>query len=115
MEIESVEDIIMNPEKKDEREREKGDAGRCTKQSSKRTKDLASLLLITCECGYEKQTYSSHTVEKHNVGSTNKGMKPFDINIRAVYGMRTIGSDHTGLEKMCGILNLHISMTVKKF
>ena len=24
-------------------------------------------------------------------------MKPFDVNIRAVYGMRTIGYDHTGL------------------
>ena len=47
----------------------------------------------------------SHTVEKNNDGSTNKGMKPFDIN-RAVYGMRTIGSDHAGLEKMCGMLNL---------
>ena len=37
MEIESVGIIIMNPKQKDEREREKGDAGRCTKQSSKRT------------------------------------------------------------------------------
>ena len=32
MEIESVESIIMNQKQKDEREREKGDVGRCTKQ-----------------------------------------------------------------------------------
>ena len=29
--------------------------------------------------------------------------------------MRTIGSDHTGLEKLCGILNLPKPMTVKIF
>ena len=71
------------------------------------------MLSIACECGYEKQTYSSHTVgKKNNDGGTNMGMKPFDVNIRAVYGMRTIGSDHTGLEKLC-ILNLPKAMTVK--
>ena len=37
MEIESVESVIMNPKQKDEDEREKGDAGRCTELSSKRT------------------------------------------------------------------------------
>ena len=43
-------------------------------------------------------------------------MKPaFDVNIRAVYGMRTIGSDHTGLEKLCGILNLPKPITIKNF
>ena len=36
MEIESVESIIVNPKQKDEHQREKGDAGRCTKQSSTR-------------------------------------------------------------------------------
>ena len=42
-------------------------------------------------------------------------MKPFEINIRAVYGMRTIGVDHTGLEKLCGMLNMPKPMTVKNF
>ena len=84
-------------------------------EDQERKKGLASLVSITCDCGYEKQTYSSHNVEKTNEGSTNKGMKPFDINIRAVYGMRTIGFDHTGLEKMCGMLNLPKPMTVKTF
>ena len=28
---------------------------------------------------------------------------------------RTIGSDHTGLEKLCGMLNLPKPMTVKNF
>ena len=36
------------------------------------------------------------------------------MNIRAVYGMRTIGVDHTGLELLCGMLNMPTPMTVKK-
>ena len=84
-------------------------------KAQKRKKGLASMLLIACECGYEKQTYSSHTVEKNNDGGTNKGMKPFDVNIRFIYAMRTIGSGHTGLEKLCGISNLPKPMTVKNF
>ena len=62
------------------------------------------MLSIAYECGFEKQTYD---------GDTNKGMNPFDINIGAVYGMRTIGSDYTCLEKLCGMLNLPKPMTVK--
>ena len=84
-------------------------------EDQERKKGLASMLSIACECGCEKQTYSSHTVENNNDGGTNKGMKPFDVNIRAIYGMRTIGSDHTGLEKLCSILNLPKPMTVKNF
>ena len=42
-------------------------------------------------------------------------MKPFEINIRTVYGMRTIGVDHTGLENLCGMLNMPKPMTVKQF
>ena len=37
MAIETVENIIMDTKQNDEREREKGDAGRRTKQSRKRT------------------------------------------------------------------------------
>ena len=37
MEIESVESIIICPKQKDEREREKGDAGCCTRHSCERT------------------------------------------------------------------------------
>ena len=33
-------------------------------------------------------------------------MKSFEINIWAVYGMRTIGVDHTELETLCGMLNM---------
>ena len=78
-------------------------------EDQERKKGLASMLSIACECGYEKQTYSSHTVEKNNDGGTN------NVNIRAVYGMRTIGPDHRGLEKLFRILNLPKPMTVKNF
>ena len=42
-------------------------------------------------------------------------MNPFDKNIRAVYAMRTVGSDHTGLEKLCGMRNLPKPTTVKNY
>ena len=72
------------------------------------------MLSIAFECGYEKHTYSSHTVEKNNDDRTNKGMKPFDVNIRAVYGTRTIGPDHTGLDRLCRILNLPKPITASR-
>ena len=37
------------------------------------------------------------------------------LNFRAVYGMRTIGDDHTSLEKLGGMLNMPKPMTVKNF
>ena len=84
-------------------------------EDQERKKGLASMLSIACEYAHEKHAYSSHTVGKNNNGGTNKGMNPFDINIRAVYAVRTIGSDHTGLEKLCGMLNLPKPTTVKNF
>ena len=38
-------------------------------------------------------------------------MKSFDINTRAVYGMRTVGCGHCALEKLCGYLNMPKPMT----
>ena len=44
-----------------------------------------------------------------------KGMKPYDINYRAVYAARTVGQGHAGLEKFCGMLNLPKPMTKNNF
>ena len=59
-------------------------------------------------------TYTSQTVENKDNNTGNRGMKPFEINVRAVYRMRTIGVDHSGLDKLCVMLNMPKPMTVKK-
>ena len=64
-----------------------------------RRKGFASFSNILCGCGYKKELYTSKTVDRAGVNVCNKGMKPFEVNCRAVYGMRTIGGDHTSLEK----------------
>ena len=50
-----------------------------------------------------------------NKCSLKQGMNPFEVNLRAVYGMRTIGADHASLEKLCGFFNMPKPMTVKNF
>ena len=80
-----------------------------------RRKGLASFLNILCGCGHRKELYTSKTVEKAGVNVCNKSMMSFEVNFRAVYGMRTIGGDHTRLEKLCGMLNMSKPMTVKNF
>ena len=42
-------------------------------------------------------------------------MKTLEVNMRAVYAMRTVGLDHTGLDKLCCMMNLPKAMTVKNF
>ena len=42
-------------------------------------------------------------------------MNPFEVNLRAVYGMRTIRADHASLEKLCVFFNMPKPMTVKNF
>ena len=42
-------------------------------------------------------------------------MKPFEVIFRAVYGMRTIGGDHTSLEKLCDMLHMLKPMNVKNY
>ena len=42
-------------------------------------------------------------------------MNPFEVSVRAVYSIRTIGGDHTSLKKLCGMLNMPKPMTVKNF
>ena len=38
-----------------------------------------------------------------------------EINYRAVYAARTVGQGYSGLEKLCGMLNLPRPMTLKNF
>ena len=61
-----------------------------------RQNGLASNLILICKCDYENEFYISQTVNKC---SLKHGMNPFEANLRAVYGMRTIGADHVSLEK----------------
>ena len=75
-------------------------------------KGLSSHLAVRCDCGYENETYTSNTIEKE---TTEKGLKTFEVNMRAVYAMRTVGLDHTGLDKLCCMMNLPKAMTVKSF
>ena len=69
----------------------------CTKK-----KGLASYLCIKCgACGYSRHFYSSKMIEADGCG-----MKPFDINTRAVYGTRAVGGGYNSLKKLCGHLNM---------
>ena len=45
----------------------------------------------------------------------SKGMKTFDVNIRTVYAMRSIGVGYVGLEKICGLLDMPKPMTPNSF
>ena len=74
-------------------------------------KGLATYISVLCECGYAKENYTPKAVI-NNPMSNKKGMKPFEINTRAVYALRSCGVGHTGLEKICCILNMPKPMTV---
>ena len=41
------------------------------------------------------------------------GMKSFDINTRAVFGLRAVGGGYNSLKKLCGHLNMTKPMTEK--
>ena len=76
-------------------------------------KGLAVHISIKCSCGYVKNNYMSKTnVDDVN---TSKGMKPFEVNTRMVYALRTCGLGHKGLEKMCCIVNMPKPMTITNF
>ena len=60
-------------------------------------KGLTSFIHISCNnCEFSKESYTSKTLKKEGV---RKGMKPHNINYRAVYAARTVGQGYTGLEK----------------
>ena len=46
---------------------------------------------------------------------SSQGMNPFEVNIRAVYASRSCGFGHTGLEKLCCVLNIPKPMTVTNY
>ena len=54
---------------------------------------------------------TSKPVEKP---TAKQGKKPFEVNIRAVYGIQAIGGDHACLEKMC-FFNMPTPITEMNF
>ena len=75
-------------------------------------KGLASYVSINCSsCHYINESYTSQTICTSKI----RGAKPMEINYRAVYAARTVGQGYSGLEKLCGMLNLPRPMTHKNF
>ena len=81
-------------------------------ERDERKKGLSSNLNLCCDCGFQKEFFTSQPVKKC---TSKQGNNPFDVNIRAVYGMRSIGADHASLEKLCGFFNMPKPMTPKNF
>ena len=75
-------------------------------------KGLASCVSVNCSsCDYINGSYTSQTICTSKI----QGAKPMEINYRAVYAARTVGQGYSGLEKLCGMLNLPRPMTCKNF
>ena len=68
-------------------------------------KARARYLILKCTiCLSSCRFYSSETVESESKGKVV--IKQFDVNIRAVCGMRALGGGHSAVEKLCGYLNM---------
>ena len=77
-----------------------------------KTKGLSSFLSIECSnCQFSKGSYSSQTL----TNDKENGMKPCEINYRAVYALRSVGVGYSGFERLCGFLNLPRPMTQKNY
>ena len=63
-------------------------------------KGLSSLLVISCECGYKHDFYTSSSCGKS-----------YDINRRTVYTMRACGQGYRGIENFCALMNMPRPMT----
>ena len=75
-------------------------------------KGLASLISANrSNCDYSLEKNTSQNITNDQV----QGMKPFEINYRAVYALRTIGVGYSGLEKVCDMFNLPKPMTQKNY
>ena len=82
-------------------------------EDADKKKGLATFISIKCcYCDYQNDTYTSKSVA---VMEKSNGMKTFDVNIRTVYAMRSIGVGYVGLEKICGLLDMPKPMTPKSF
>ena len=74
-------------------------------------KGLASYVSVNCSsCDYINESYTSQSICTSKI----RGAKPMEINYRAVYAARTVGQEYSGLEKLCGMLNLPRPMTQNK-
>jgi hypothetical protein len=67
---------------------------------------LVNKLKVICSnCNNGKEFYNCDSVEvKDEKGETNNTY--YDLNLRLVYGLRSLGKGHTGAQLLCGILNL---------
>ena len=64
---------------------------------------LCCKLLLSCDkCDWSEHFYTSKQL------SNRTGRKPFDINLRTVAAFREIGKGHSGIETVCGFMNLFI-------
>ena len=74
-----------------------------------RKKGMASLLFLACDsegCDYEKEFYTSKKSDNRNF---------FDVNMRTVYAMRSIGEVFASIERFSTMMNLPKPMTSKTY
>ena len=69
-------------------------------------KGAASALTLICNCGYEKQLYTSPRV---------KNCTAFDINRRAVYSVQPCGVGYNGLELFSNLMDMSSAMASKAY
>ena len=71
-------------------------------------KGLASYVSIVCKhCNYSRNSYTLKTFfPSLQKSKSTKGMKSFEVNMRMVYAMRNNGTDYSGVEKCCAVMNL---------
>ena len=79
----------------------------------KKKKGRASYISIVCNRRFVKEGYTSKIVVDES-RTAKKGMKPFEVNARIVYVLRTC-LGYTALEKLCCIMNMPKPMTVPNF
>ena len=75
-------------------------------ENTQKKKGLASYLSVKCcICGFVINRYTS-SVLPNDDKRDHRGMKTYDINARSIYALRSCEVGHTGLEKICGLMNL---------
>ena len=73
---------------------------------------LARCLQFQCSsCLYIHKFFTSKVVEQEK----KRGQKSYEVNVRAVYGCRQIGSGYGHLKKLCCCLNMPEPMRVNNF
>ena len=85
---------------------------------NEKKKGLARLLEIRCtSCPYKHEFFTFKQVKKHLEEDEKEkgGDKHMEINLRSVYGMRSIGAGHASLGKLCCHLNMPKPMNSKNY